>query len=192
MLVLLTFVVMGIVAYSYFREGVLTALTMLVNVFVAGLVAYNFWEPLATELESSFTGSFLEGFEDGVCLFALFTLTLGALRAITFNLAPQDIEMPALVQQVASTAIALLTGYLVAGFLLCLLQTLPLGEKFLGFDMAVDSIPKPRRLVPPDRVWLGLMYRAGTGPLSQADATTFDPEGTFELRYAKLRRIKEQ
>jgi hypothetical protein len=193
MLVVLTAAVMLIVAYSFFREGVLTALTMLVNVLVAGLVAFNFWEPLADQLEPALAGTVLAGFEDAACLFGLFALTLGVLRLVTNNLANSELEMPPLAQQFGAAGVGLVTGYLLAGFLLCMVQTLPLGEKFLGFDPeVVGDGPKLRRLLPPDRLWLGMMSRAGAGPLSQAETPTFDAQGTFELRYARLRRVKEQ
>src|SRR3954466_14948913 len=100
MLFAFTFLVMVIVAYCFFREGVLTSICMTVNVFLAGLVAFNFFEPLAGELESTFSGSFLEGCEDALCLSVLFALTLGVLRVITHNLANAEVELPALAQQI--------------------------------------------------------------------------------------------
>jgi hypothetical protein len=192
MLELLTAAIMGIVAYAYFREGVLTALTTLVNVFVAGLVAFNFYEPVANSLEPTLATSIFANYEDTIALFGLFVVTLAALRWVTNNLAPEDIEMHALAQQVSATAVSALTGYLLAGFIFCMLQTLPWGQKFLGFTSQVESPPVPiRSLLPPDRVWLSLMQRAGTGPFKQEDAPVFDPEGTFEMRYERERRIKE-
>jgi hypothetical protein len=192
MLILLTLAIMLIVAYSYFREGVLTALTMLVNIFLAGLVAFNFWEPLANALEESLEGSFLGGLEDAICLFGLFAVTLGLLRLATNNLANHEVQLPALGQQIGASVVALVAGYLLTGFLLCMVQTLPLPEKFLGFDSEAEGGgAKLRRVFPPDRVWLAMMSKIGAGPLSQADSTTFDPEATFELRYARLRRVKE-
>jgi hypothetical protein len=189
MIVFVTFAVMLVVAYSFFREGLLTAVTMLVNVFVAGLVAFNFWEPIAGSMESSLQGSLLEGYEDSLALFALFALTLGLLRLLTNSLANVELQLPALVQQIGAVVVALLTGYLLAGFLVCMVQTLPWSKNFLGFDPTADAdAPKLRRFMPPDRVWLALMHRAGAGPLSQPDTTTFDPEGSFEMRYARERR----
>jgi hypothetical protein len=193
MILFLSIAVMLAVAYVYFREGILTAVTMLVNVFIAGLVAFNFYEPLADGLESMFAGSFLEKTEDALALFGLFAGSLGLLRLATHNLATSELGLPALGQQVGAGVVGLLTGYLLAGFLVCMLQTLPWGEKFLGFDPdAPQAGAQPmRRVLPPDRVWLALMHRAGAGPLSESTPNVFDPEGTFELRYARLRRVKE-
>ncbi len=161
---------------------------MLVNVFIAGLLAFNFYEPLAEQLESILAGSFLEKLEDATSLFILFSLALGGLRVVTSGLASTELDLPALPQQIASVAIGAVTGYLVAGFLFCMVQTLPVDEKFLGFEYEVSSSTPSglRRLVPPDRVWLAMMHRASVGPLYAE--SPFDPDGSFELRYAYRRK----
>ena len=58
-----------------------------------------------------------------------------------------DLEVPASIEIAKHTllsaglilAIGAITGYLVAGFLFCMVQTLPLSEKFLGFEYEVSS-----------------------------------------------------
>src|SRR5438128_12596719 len=88
----LTVVIMLIVAYAYLREGFFTACTMAINVILAGLVAFNFWEPIAALLDPMLSGSFLHGYEDAVCLVLLFSLVLGLLRAVTNNLARSRVQ----------------------------------------------------------------------------------------------------
>jgi hypothetical protein len=189
MLIFLTLLIMGAVVYAFWREGVLTALAMTCNIFLAGLIAFNFWEPLASGLEPVLSGSFLAGFEDAFCLVFLFAGSLAILRVVSNNIANRQIQYHPAVQQGGSVVCALLAGYLLAGFLLCLVQTLPLPEHFLGFDATYESHDAVRRVMPPDRVWLALMARASQGPF--ANGEPFDPEGSFELRYAKLRRVKD-
>ena len=53
--------IMAVIAYAFWREGPLTAFAMCANVLVAGLLAFNFWEPVAEALDSGFSGSFLDG-----------------------------------------------------------------------------------------------------------------------------------
>jgi hypothetical protein len=190
MLTLLTLLIMAAVAYAFFREGVLTAWTMTCNVLLAGLAAFNCWEPLAGALEPLFQGTFLAGYEDCVSLTVLFSLTLGVLRLVTNNLANAQVEHHPFVQQGGSALLGLVTGYLVSGFLLCVLQTLPWGERFMNFDLTVDPHDKVRRVLPADRVWLALMHRASVGPFAHGDSA-FDADGSFEQRYARLRRYKE-
>ncbi len=201
----LSVVIMLLVAYVYWHEGLFTACSMCGNVFVAGLVAFNFWEPLADFLEPPLSGTFMAGFEDCLCLMILFCLTLGLLRIVTNLLAKRLIEFPELLQRAGGLAFGLITGYLLAGFLVCTLQTLPWHRNFMLFEPKYEAGPEHafRRLFPPDRVWLALMHRAGAYAFSTSDqderfpdATvlsydkyfSFDKFGTFELRYARYRR----
>jgi hypothetical protein len=190
----LTVVIMLGVAYAFLQEGVLTAFTMLCNVFLAGLVAFNLWEPCAAELDPLVAGTFLHGYEDSFCLVLIFTLTLGLLRWTTNSLANLHPEYNPVLDQAGAAVFGLVTGYLVAGFLVCVLQTLPWHENFMNFDPKVDRDSpkaKARRILPPDRVWLALMHRASVGPFFQADDREFDPGGSFEVRYARKRRYAD-
>ncbi len=187
-----TIVVMLIVAYAALSEGVLTAIATLFNICFAGLVAFEFFEPLAEELDGLLRGTFLAGFEDCLSLFVLFAPTLAGLRFLTNNLASHELELHPLMQQIGAGAVALFSGYLLAGFLVVFLQMMPWGENFLDFQPQIEpNAGKVRQYLPPDRLWLSLMNRAGSGPFSQNDAVTFDPEGTFGIRYTRMRRYKD-
>jgi hypothetical protein len=183
-----------VTAYALLREGVVTAFTVLVNVFLAGLLAFNFFEPLAAALEPALRGSFLANYEDAFALVLVFAPAMVALRAAANSLVPAQIGFDALLEQAGATLVGLLTGYLLAGFLVCMLQTLPWHENFMGFSPQVETeegASKLRRWLPPDRVWLGMMHRASAVAFSQADGPQFDPRGTFALRYARFRRYGE-
>jgi hypothetical protein len=181
MLAFLTVVLMAGVACAFWRQGLLAAVAMCVNVFLAGLVAFNFWEPLADLLEPRLAGTVLAGYEDGLCLVGLFCLTLGLLRLATYVLVPRPPAYPPALQRGGAVAFGLATGYLVAGFLLCVLQTLPWEEHFLFFDDPADPGTAVRQVLPPDRAWLALMCRAGGDPAPRWLET-------FESRYARYRR----
>ena len=174
------------VAYAFWREGLLTAVTMTVNVFLAGIVAFAFWEPIADWLGPMFADSFLHGYEDAICLVALFGVTLGLLRLLTNNLANAQLEYYPALRQAGTAAFGLLTGYLASGFLLCVLQTLPWHANFLGFDYRAGQNaggPQAPRVLPPDHVWLALMHGA---------MPDFDPDAAFEARYARFRRYDDK
>jgi hypothetical protein len=206
MLTTLTVIVMLVVAYSFFLEGLFTAVTMCLNVLIAGLVAFNYWEPLADLLDPAFTGTALEGYEDAFVLAFLFIVTLALLRLLTNNLANSVIDYTQAPQQGGAAVVGLLTGYLLCGFFVCLLQTLPWHKNFMGFEAkASETDGIVRELLPSDRVWLALMRRAGAYPLCNREDTaapqdpnsdsyyydraiTFDKYGTFELRYERYRR----
>ncbi|MBY0232426.1 MAG: CvpA family protein, partial [Gemmataceae bacterium] len=187
MILILSVAVVGVVAYAFLNEGLLTAVTMCANVVLAGLAAFGFYEPLADELEKALAGSILDGCEDALSLSLVFCAVMGVLRLATNNLAHTEIELPARAQQALSAVAGATAGYLLAGFLVCMVATLPLPEKFLGYDgpWSPDE-PAQRKILPPDRVWLALMHHAGLGPFA-AEGKTFDQEGTWPLRYARRR-----
>jgi hypothetical protein len=196
------------VGYAYFREGLFTAATMCINVIFAGLIAFNFWEPLANLLDSSFQGTILAGYEDAFVLVGLFCVSLGLLRLVTHTLANAVVDFDAVAQQGGGVLFGLLTGYLVSGFMACVLQTLPWHENFMAFEWDAAKRESPfQRIFPPDRVWLAMMRRAGAYPLSNRDDLdavksmdssyydnyiTFDKYGTFEIRYARFRRYGDK
>jgi uncharacterized membrane protein required for colicin V production len=199
MLIVCTLAIMLAVAYLHAREGLFTAVTMLVNVLAAGLVAFNFWEPLA----SLFGSGALKPYADILCLTFLFCITLVVLRTITNNLNDTQIEFPQVAQVLGGGAVGLLTGYLLSGFLTCALETLPWGQHFLDFEPRTESESGLRSIMPPDRVWLAMMHRASTHsfargrsspapPGADPDYHSFDPTGAFETNYLRLRRVPDR
>jgi hypothetical protein len=209
MLVLFTLIIIGIVAFMQYRNGLFTSAAMIVQVLIAGLVAFGFWEPIADELEASLANGSLAGYEDAIALVGLFSLTLAGLRLVTNRLNKAMIDFNWTVQQIGGPAAGVVTGYLVAGFLVCVFQTLPIEENFVGFTLRKSDEPGLRRFLPPDRFWLALMRYGGAYPLVSSEAKddpakkendksafdrweTFDRAGTFELRYARYRRHTER
>lgn len=201
MLAIITILIMLGVAYVYLGEGLFTAFTMFCGVMAAGLFTFNFWEPIANALGGAVSGTFLAGYEDALVMVFLFAAVLGGFRVIANNFAPFQVEYHALLQSLGGAFFGLLTGYLVTGFLICVLQTLPWKQEFgLGFS------PEPggglRQVLPPDQVYLAMMYRAGAYAFSNTEGPgtpkesdpyadqyqTFDKYGNFELRYARFRR----
>jgi uncharacterized membrane protein required for colicin V production len=185
-----TFVIMVAGAYAFWRQGVLPAFAMMVNILLAGLVAFNFFEPIAEQLDSMADDTFLSGYQDSFCLVLLFSLTLLFLRWASNELIHTIILYNPILQQGGAVVFGVLAGYLVAGFLACVAQTLPANEHFLQLEprVDVDSSGKVRhRILPADRVWLALMHRASKAAFDWGE-TPFDPDGSFELRYAHERR----
>jgi uncharacterized membrane protein required for colicin V production len=199
MIVVATLLIMLAGAYAQYRNGLFTSVAMLIMVFISGLVAFGFWEPIAEFLDRVFQNNALAGCEDMIALTLLFSVTLFALRLATNYIAPDLIDEHGALQHFGGAAVGLVTGYFVAGFLICAMQTLPLDERFLGFEPRKPDEPVYRSIFPSDRVWLTMMRHAGAFPFSwkedDPEATTsleryatFDRDGTFELRYLRYRR----
>src|SRR5438270_12083465 len=115
MLAAFTVLIVLVVGYALFSQGLLTAFTTLVNVFLAGLLAFNFWEPIAGVVEKQIGNTPVKGYEDWICLIFLFCVALVALRVITTLLAITEPALPPAVQSTGAAICGLLTGYLTAG-----------------------------------------------------------------------------
>ena len=168
MLAFFTIVIMLAVGYAFMVEGLFTACTMCINVLLAGLIAFNFFEPLARLLEDQVVGTFLEGYGDAVCIVLIFSLALFGLRTVTNQLANIEIDFPQIPQRLGGAIFGMATGYLISGMLLTTFQTLPFHVNFLGFNPEYEEGMMVRRVLPPDRVWLALMHRAGSYAFANA------------------------
>ena len=191
------------VTYSQLREGMFTAATMFINVLLAGILTFHFWEPFADQLDVILARTFLGGYEDFFVLIFVFSMLLIVLRTVTNKLSPSQTHYPGYVQQLGAGFFGFLTGYLVVGFLVCALQTLPWHENFLGFQPRSDAESPFRKYIPPDRAWLSIMRYTGAHWLARKEERedvespydrypTFDRAGTFELRYARYRRYGDK
>jgi hypothetical protein len=189
MLTFLTILIMLALAYLFLIQGLATAVAMFANVFLAGLIAFNFWEPLADLLDPLLSRSFFAGYEDAICLTVLFGIAFALLRLATNTLSRAVIDFHPIAQHVGGAFFGLSTGYLLAGFLVCVFQTLPWHENFWGYEPNWQANQSALESVfPPDRVWLSMMHRAGENAFARGDRATFDPQGTFVIRYSRFRR----
>src|SRR5262245_21408086 len=116
MLIAFTLAIMLVAAYALMVEGVFGAFMALVNVILAGLIAFNYWEPFASYLEPNFFDTFLQGYEDAVCLTGMFWMALMFLRVATNQFCPAEIECHPSVQRGGGALFGLAAGYLVSGF----------------------------------------------------------------------------
>ena len=56
MILLFSFIVIAVVAFFQYRNGLFTSVAMLIQVLLAGLIAFGFWEPVADELDLNAPG----------------------------------------------------------------------------------------------------------------------------------------
>jgi hypothetical protein len=183
LLELFTLGIMVLFALWHLRQGAFRAFLLLVNLVVAGLLAFNVWEPLATGLAVVSRG--LDPYADALVLTALFGLCLAGLWLATLHLAPEEPALPPLARRGGSILFGLLSGYVTAGILICVLQTLPLPREFLWYNPEAGL-----GLGAPDRVWLAAMQRASSVvfDIPGGGERWFDADGSFIPRYARYRR----
>lgn len=153
-------IVIGIIVWCVAAEGLWGAAHTFLCVLISGLLAMNFFEPLAGFLDGLLGG--WKGYSDIVALLGLFIGFIFALRLGTEQLSPTFIQLPSTVDQVGRWVFSTLTGYVTMAVLLTSMHTAPLPREFLGF--------KPEQAaffgLAPDRQWLGFTQYVTEKPFS--------------------------
>jgi len=155
----------------------------LVNVVFAGLLATNFWEPVAKLLENSVAkgGSY---WWDFFAMWLLFALFVTILQTVTNKVSKVNVRFLSVVDKTGGIIFGCLVAAVLVAFTNFSLHTAPLAEKFCkgGFD------PDKPILGAPDRQWGRMMYYCSTGSLSKfGTPREFDP-ADYISRYAGRRR----
>jgi hypothetical protein len=179
--------------WALMSEGLWGAALMFFNILFSGLIAFNFYEPLAKMLDSTGIGW---GFSDTLCLMALFCVSLVFFRVITENLAPAMVRFPTPVYHLGRVLFAFGGSVLTIAILLVAFETAPVHKKVFG---VVDYKSKPPFGQGIDRLWLSFFqYTTGLvfvqhqpgqrDPFREyGDAKVFDPKAEWLLRHQEAR-----
>jgi hypothetical protein len=183
-----------------FNEGLWSACVLLINVLLAGIIATNFFEPLATWFEGmmpSFTY-----FWDFIALWLCFAIALVVLRLLTGMLSKYRVRFKKPVDTAGGLFFAACIGWVMMQFTLFSFHFAPLSRNFLGFQEMPDT--KMVFGLAPDRTWMSLMRTLSTGSLSRGNAEANEhvfypdsPDGLdgnqdFVLKYGTLRKAYEK
>ena len=163
------------------------ALTLF-NVVVAGLLAMNFFEPLADYLNGELKSyTYLWDF---LSLWGVFAVSMIVLRSITDTLSKVKVRFKGPVNTAGGIFFACWVGWMLVCFTLTTLHTAPLAKNsFRG-----SFKPKERMFLglAPDRVWLGLTNALSTGAFSHSKSQPFDPGHDFIEKYSNRRAAFEK
>lgn len=196
-------VVWGLVTWCVSGEGPFGAAVNCLIVILSGLLAMNFFEPVAAFCASSLASSGAWPYRwDFIALVGLFAGAVFGLRILMEKLSPRYIDIEGLAYEIGRWGFGLVAGYATMAFMLTALHTAPLPRNFMEF--------RPERAnlfdtVAPDRQWLGFtqyvsesgVFASGTprifdGPVSdfiddQADENRNTIWPSFPIRYATRR-----
>lgn len=183
MMFLLLFLIFAIVAAALWFQGLWNGAVTLVNLFLAMMIATNFYEPVTVMLEGAGAGSY-SYLLDFLILWILFAVAFGILRAITDMLSQTQVKFDLPVEMAGRSLLALWGAWLVVCFAAFSLQMAPLNSPTpLG---AWSTPTAPTFIVTsPDRLWLGFMHSRSKGAL--AGSQVFDPGAEFALKYRDRR-----
>lgn len=172
--------VIALVTWCVASEGAVGAGTTFLAVILSGLLAMNFFEPLADLIDDV---GFIGERADMIALLGLFGVLLTLARLGAERLQPTFISMHGLAYDVGRWGFGFLTAYATAAVVLTALHTAPLPREFWGFR------PERRNLfdvVAPDRQWLGFVQYVTEKPFARSQ-TVQDPRP--EVGYLQIPRI---
>jgi hypothetical protein len=180
--------------YALSSEGLWGAALMFFNVLFGGLIAFNFYEPLAKMLAENV--SFLSGLADVICLLGIFLVATFLLRLTTETLAPAMVRFPTPVYHLGRWAFGLGCGAMTIAILLLGYDTAPVHKKVFGVVDYKSLVPFGMGI---ERQWLGFFqYTTGQvfvnhspdtrDPFDQyGDARVFDPRAEWLLLHQEAR-----
>jgi hypothetical protein len=180
--------------YALSSEGLWGASLMFFNVLFGGLIAFNFYEPLARLLAENVT--FLSGFADTLCLLGLFIVATLILRLTTETLAPAMVRFPTPIYHLGRLFFGLGCGVLTVAILLLGFETAPVHKKIFGVIDYKALVPFKMGI---EREWLAFFqYTTGQifvthspdsrDPFAQyGDAKVFDPRAEWLLNHQEAR-----
>ena len=201
---LLLLAVLGLVTWCVASDGAWSAAFTFLSVLFAGLLAMNFFEPLAAFLENNVSASASWSYRwDFIALVGLFSGLVFGLRYLTEYLAPTFMNVHPLVYEAGRWSMAFATGWVTIAFLLTALHTAPLPRKvdstsvkeFLQFQAERGNFFG----FAPDRQWLGFTQYVSRASMPRSpEARIFDGPSfvagdhsgiwpSFPIRYATRR-----
>ena len=171
-----------------YPEGMWSNAIRLVNVILAGLLAMNYFEPLARKLDQwqpSYTYCW-----DFLALWMVFGGSFVVLRAVTDQISRVKVRFLKIADQIGSGVLAAAIGWLMIAFTLTTLHTAPLAENF--FFGAFQPLEPMFLGTSPDLAWLSLVRSQSVGAFSCLQTNVFSPKGDFVSNYTERRRGVEK
>ena len=163
--------------YALASEGLWGAALMFFNVLFGGLIAFNFYEPLAKLLADNVP--LLSGFADTVCLMLLFIVATFILRLTTETLAPAMVRFPAPLYHLGRFVFALGCSLDDDGDPAAAFETAPVHKKIFG---VIDYKTLPLRTGARPRVAGVLPVHDRPGLRRLTSPGTRDPFGRVRRR----------
>lgn len=185
-------IVLGIM-YALASEGLWGAALMFFNVLFSGLIAFNFYEPLAELLAKNVSA--MAGYADTLCLLGLFIISIVIFRVVTESIAPAMVRFPTPIYHLGRWLFGLLGGVVTVAILLLAFETSPVHKKVFGVMGYDFKAPWGMAF---DRHWLAFFqYTTGcvfanyndenVNDRDYLNAKVFDPQGKWLIDHQNAR-----
>jgi uncharacterized membrane protein required for colicin V production len=157
--------------YALMSEGLWGAALMFFNSLFAGMIAFNFYEPLAALIANNVP--FLENFADSLCLMGIYAGSLLLLRLVTDAIAPAMVRFPSALYLIGGITFGLGASIVTMSIMLLAYQASPVDRKVFG---SVDYKTKPPFGQGLDRTWLGFFQFVSGYPFARYGSESRDRE----------------
>jgi uncharacterized membrane protein required for colicin V production len=196
LLTILMFVILLATVGVLYTDGLWSNAVRLINVVTAGLLAMNFFEPVARWLDdwnASYTYVW-----DFLSIWTLFIVFMVIFSQITNHVSKVQVRYIKVADQIGGIFLSLWIGWIMVCFTMTTLHTAPLARNFLfnGFQ------PQERMVLSfaPDRQWLGFMQKESQGAFARSatpeeekkEKFVFDPDAAFMPNYNARRETLEK
>ncbi len=185
------------------NEGMWSNAITLVNVTLAGLIATNYFEPLAARLDRmSPQYTYLWDF---FMLWGVFALVYGVMRAVTDSISRHRVRFKMPVEHTGRVIFAIWAAWIMVGLTTMSLHLAPLGPNHFGGAFAKKPTSGNFLGMAPDRQWMAFVQKSSRGALSrshrqgaqagyhphpddqQKGRRVFDPQGDLVVKYRHRR-----
>jgi hypothetical protein len=162
-----------LMTYVVSSEGLWGSALMFFNVLFSGMIAFNFYEPLARLIDSTGIGW---GFSDTLSLMSIFCVSLLLLRMTTETLAPAMVRFPVPIYHAGRLLFALGTSLVTMAILILAFHVAPVHKKIFG---AIDYEYRPPFKLGLDHQWLGFFQYTTGGVFARYGVGKRDPFGEY-------------
>lgn len=167
------------------KDGLWSNTINLFNVMLSGILATNYFEPVANWLTQSVYGGMVH-YWDSVAFGLMFATFYLLFRAIAGSFSDYRLRFNQTLDNFGGIAAAAYAGWIVVCLACFAGHLAPLSRTYLN-----DSFKAENKMffgLAPDRIWLGFMQQLSEGALGTGDPDrVFDPQGEFMLKYASRR-----
>jgi uncharacterized membrane protein required for colicin V production len=173
---IICFLMLGLL-YVLTSEGLWGSALMFFNVLFSGMIAFNFYEPVANLIDST---GIPWGFSDTLSLMGLFCISLGMLRMTTETIAPAMVRFPTPVYHLGRFVFGAGGAVVTMAIVILAFHTAPVNKKIFG---VVRYDTKPPFGLGLDHQWLGFFqYETGAVFTRLGGTGQPDPFGTYGVR----------
>ncbi|MFI5461181.1 MAG: hypothetical protein ACHRXM_37725 [Isosphaerales bacterium] len=203
MKLIIDLIIIGLVllmTYVLTSEGLWGSAVMFFNVVFGALIAFNFYEPLASVLDRTGIGW---GFSDTLCMMGLFCVSVLLLRLTTETIAPSQVRFPPAIYHAGRLIFGLAGALVTMAIIILSFHAAPVHKKLFN---VIDYQTKPPFGMGLDHQWLGFFQyetgavfaRFGAGrrdPYHQyghgGSVQVFDPRGDWLIIHQQSRPYGE-